>query len=84
MSERIDQLKESAAYIQSCIENKKIDVAIVLGSGLGEFAEELTNPIFIPYKTIPHFPVSTAPGHKGQLVIGKLEEIGRASCRERV
>lgn len=74
MSERIDQLKESAAYIQSCIENKKIDVAIVLGSGLGEFAEELTNPIFISYKTIPHFPVSTAPGHKGQLVIGKLED----------
>ncbi len=73
MSERIENLKESAAYISECIDNKKVDVAIVLGSGLGDFAEELLNPIFIPYQNIPHFPVSTAPGHKGRLVIGQLE-----------
>ncbi len=73
MSERIDNLKESAAYISECINGQKVDIAIVLGSGLGDFAEELTNPVFIPYCEIPHFPVSTVPGHKGRLVVGQLE-----------
>ena len=47
-------------------------VAAILGSGLGSLARELTGARSIPYKTIPHFPVSTAVGHAGELVIGKL------------
>ena len=48
------------------------DVAVVLGSGLGAFAEELEDAIAIPYGDIPHFVVSTAPGHAGQVFLGSL------------
>ena len=45
-------------------------VAVILGSGLGDFADTLTQATAIPYQEIPHFPVSTVPGHKGRLVTG--------------
>lgn len=48
-------------------------VAIVLGSGLGAMAEEIDEAVAIPYTEIPHFPVSTAPGHAGNLLLGTLE-----------
>jgi purine-nucleoside phosphorylase len=47
-------------------------VAIVLGSGLGQFAERLTDTVRIPYGEIPHFPAPTVIGHSGELVAGKL------------
>lgn len=67
------KLQESAAYIKSIAGDSTIDIAIVLGSGLGGLADKIENPIFIPYKEIPSFPISTVPGHKGRLVIGELE-----------
>lgn len=48
------------------------DVAIMLGSGLGQLAHAIADATVIPYAEIDGFPVSTAPGHKGQLVIGNL------------
>ena len=66
-----EKTKESAAYILERM-GAAPDVAVVLGSGLGAFAEELEDAIAIPYGDIPHFVVSTAPGHKGQLVAGRL------------
>jgi purine-nucleoside phosphorylase len=48
------------------------EVAVVLGSGLGAFAGELTDAISIPYSEIPGFPQSTAVGHAGKLVLGKI------------
>jgi len=48
-------------------------IAVVLGSGLGAFADELTKRIDIPYSEIPGWPVSTAVGHAGKLVIGRLD-----------
>lgn len=69
----LDNLKESAAYIKSITGNIKFDIAMVLGSGLGDMAETLGEVIYIPYSEIPHFPVSTVPGHKGRLAIGLLE-----------
>ena len=48
------------------------EVAIILGSGLGELADEVSNRVVIPYKDIPHFPISTAPAHAGNLVVGTL------------
>jgi purine-nucleoside phosphorylase len=48
------------------------EVALMLGSGLGQMADLVENPTIIPYSEIEGFPVSTAPGHKGQLVIGLL------------
>ncbi len=47
-------------------------VGLILGSGLGDLADQIEDAVRIPYGEIPHFPVSTAPGHAGQLVIGTL------------
>ena len=49
-----------------------ISTAVVLGSGLGAFADEIENAVKIPYEQIPHFAKSTVEGHAGQLVLGEL------------
>ncbi len=59
-------------------------IALVLGSGLGGFADELTDATRIPYQRIPDFPRSTATGHAGLLVIGKAEGIAVAAMQGRV
>ncbi len=59
-------------------------IALVLGSGLGAFAGEFESQIQIPYTEIPHFPRSTAIGHAGQLVIGKVGDIPVAGMQGRV
>ena len=71
MTDLQDKIQQTASYIQ---EKGVADVAfgLILGSGLGELAEEIENPVVIPYNEIPHFPVSTVVGHAGQLVYGKL------------
>jgi purine-nucleoside phosphorylase len=51
---------------------KGAEIGVILGSGLGSLADKLKESISIPYKDIPHFPLSTVPGHKGQLVFGTL------------
>ena len=63
--------KESAEYIRARLEAKP-DIAIILGSGLGGFADRLEDSVVIPYREIPHFPVSTVSYQKGELVFGKL------------
>ena len=50
----------------------KADIAIVLGSGLGDFGKELTHVKEIPYEDIPGFPVTTVPGHAGKFIFGDL------------
>lgn len=50
------------------------EIGLVLGSGLGEMAEELEDRIVIPYKNIPGFPLSTVEGHAGNLVFGKISD----------
>ena len=59
-------------------------LALVLGSGLGDFADELTDRVTLPYSTIPHFPVSSAVGHAGNLVIGKVGAVPVAAMQGRV
>ena len=59
-------------------------VGVVLGSGLGGFASCLTDRLEIPYETIPHWPVSTAEGHAGRLVLGRLGELPVAVMAGRV
>jgi len=59
-------------------------IALVLGSGLGAFADEFAAATRIPYAKIPHFPRSTAIGHSGQLVIGKVDGIEVAGMQGRV
>lgn len=67
----MNQHDEIIAYLESKV-NFKAEIGIILGSGLGILAAELSNPIAIPYKEIPHFPVSTVMGHEGQFVFGYL------------
>ncbi|GAB5409723.1 MAG: purine nucleoside phosphorylase I, inosine and guanosine-specific [Balneolaceae bacterium] len=50
-----------------------IDAAVILGSGLGSFGDEIENSIIIPYSTIPNFPQSTVEGHSGSLIFGSIE-----------
>jgi len=59
-------------------------IGLVLGSGLGAFADSLTNPTRIPYSEIPAFPRSTAIGHAGQMVIGKANDVPVAAMQGRV
>ena len=59
-------------------------IAVILGSGLGAFADDLTDAARIPYEKIPGFPPSTAIGHAGRLVIGKAGDIAVAAMQGRV
>ena len=59
-------------------------IALVLGSGLGAFADEFAQATRIPYSKIPHYPRSTAIGHAGQLVIGTVEGVEVAGMQGRV
>ena len=66
-----EKAKEAADFIRSKYD-REIKVAIVLGSGLGAFAEDLENAVEIPYEEIPNFQRSTVEGHAGQLVLGEV------------
>ncbi len=68
----IGTIKLANEYIQQILEGRKPVVGIVLGSGLGRLADEIEDPLVIPYGRIPGFPISTAIGHKGQFIVGKL------------
>ena len=59
-------------------------IALVLGSGLGAFADEFSGAKKIPYAKIPHFPQSTAIGHAGRLVLGKVDGVEVAGMQGRV
>jgi purine-nucleoside phosphorylase len=71
-------VKEAARFVEihSSVRPK---IGVVLGSGLGAFADSLANGVRIPYGELPDFPVSTAVGHAGELVIGTLGVNGRAA-----
>ncbi len=64
--------QESAAAIRGKIGGFQPDVAMILGSGLGYLGDLVEQAVAVPYGEIPHFKVSTAPGHKGRLVFGRL------------
>ncbi len=62
----------AAAYIAERTQHRPT-IGLVLGSGFGEFADAITEADIIPYADIPNFPQSTVVGHKGRLVIGRME-----------
>lgn len=66
-----DRAQTAARFIRERI-NTDVDVAVVLGSGLGAFAETLEDKTIVPYEEIPDFARSTVEGHSGRLVVGKL------------
>ncbi|MCR4594475.1 MAG: purine-nucleoside phosphorylase, partial [Clostridiales bacterium] len=64
-------IRKAAEYIKERITDE-YPIGIICGSGLGQLCDRIENPIYIDYKDIPGFPVSTAPGHKGRFVFGNL------------
>lgn len=72
-----EQAVEAAEFIKSKY-SKQIETAVVLGSGLGAFADDIENAVKIPYEQIPHFARSTVEGHAGQLVLGELNGVSIA------
>jgi purine-nucleoside phosphorylase len=91
--------KKAAARIKSASEFERADsaasfllskavlrpeIGLVLGSGLGAFADEFTGATRVPYAEIPHFPQSTAVGHAGKLVLGKVGDVPVAGMQGRV
>lgn len=62
---------ESSKYIRE-LSKLKPKIAIILGSGLGDFSNNVQDKIEIDYKDIPNFPVSTVEGHTGKLIVGKI------------
>lgn len=67
-----NRVKETAEFIRSKMKGQP-QVGIILGSGLGPLAGAVEDAVTLSYKDIPNFPVSTAPGHAGNLVLGTLE-----------
>ena len=70
----LNRIKETKEFIAQRL-NYSIQIGIVLGSGLGSFREEIEVDIELDYKDIPNFPISTVDGHKGKLIVGRLQGI---------
>ncbi len=70
-SELMQQLDETIGYIKN-IYTPEASAGIILGSGLGNLAQEIHNEKEISYNAIPHFPVSTVEGHTGKLIFGEI------------
>lgn len=68
----LQKIKEAADFIQARFQ-PQAEIAIVLGSGLGDFANEIEVIDAVPYEEIPHFPVSEVPGHAGRMVYGRVK-----------
>jgi purine-nucleoside phosphorylase len=67
----MDRIEKMLDFVKSKI-GVTPETGIILGSGLGSLGEKIENPVYIDYKDIEGFPVSTAPGHKGRFIVGTL------------
>lgn len=84
MADTVFEKANAAAAFVAARTDLRPRIAIVLGSGLGAFAEQLEGATAIPFAEIPHFPQSTVPGHSGKLVIGKVAGVPVAVMQGRV
>ena len=78
-----ERAEEAAAYVRGRIRVRP-QLAVVLGSGLGAFADELGDAVAIDYADIPHFPKSAVAGHAGRLVVGKVDDVAVVVMQGRV
>ena len=69
----LNAIKKSAEFIAAQTEDFRPEVGIILGTGLGDFADNIEVKYSLEYKDIPGFPVSTVEGHKGRLIFGHIE-----------
>ena len=74
MNETYHKCLEAAEYIKSQFDASDA-IGIVLGSGLGDLADEITDPQVVDYADIPNYPKTTVPGHAGQLILGDLNGV---------
>jgi len=83
-----EELLEAVALIRQRTEGLQPSVGIILGSGLGGFAEVVEEPAVVPYSEVPHFPATSIIGHPGRLVLGRVGSLkvavmqGRVHCYE--
>jgi purine-nucleoside phosphorylase len=68
----LEKIQQAADFISSRIDTSP-HFGVILGSGLGAFADRLESAVCIPFEDIPHFPVSTVEGHEGKLVMGNFK-----------
>lgn len=71
MADLYSQIEEAAAFLRDRW-SQRPSAGIILGTGLGGLGQEIAGAVEIPYESVPHFPASTAVGHRGQLVCGEL------------
>lgn len=69
-----DKVQETVAFLNTKTNDYRPEFGVILGSGLGNFIEDIKIDFVIEYKDIPNFPISTVQGHKGALVFGKVGE----------
>ena len=67
-----ESIQAASDALLGYIEGKKPVAGIVLGSGLGKLADQIKDPVVVPYQKLPGFPISTAIGHKGNFIVGEL------------
>lgn len=67
----LEKIKETASFLRKKMHTSP-QIAVILGTGLGRLANDITEKLEIPYSEIPNFPVSTVEGHSGKLIFGQL------------
>ena len=72
MTDALRAIHAASDVLAERMEGRKPQIGIVLGSGLGLLADQIEDPLVIPYNELPGFPVSTAIGHKGNFIVGTL------------
>lgn len=77
----LERIQETAAFLKGKMHTQP-ETAIILGTGLGSLAGEITEKYEIRYEEIPNFPVSTVEGHSGKLIFGKLGKKTSWQCRD--
>jgi len=78
-----EQIQETVAFIRGRCAERPV-LGLILGSGLGPYADTFERPTVIPFSELPHFPRSTVLGHSGNLVLGETEGVPTAALQGRV
>ncbi len=78
------QLQEASAFVRERLAGRTPQVGLILGSGLGSFAETLEDAVTIDYGDIPHFATSTVVGHAGRLVCGTRAGVSCIAMQGRI
>jgi purine-nucleoside phosphorylase len=83
MTDLYTQARAAADFIRSR-STVQPRLAVILGSGLGDFARQVQDAVAIPYSEIPNFPLSTVAGHSGRLILGTISNVAVAVMQGRV